>query len=306
MLSPKRTASIVLMTAGTVFILVLVVQSRDQLVALLHSADWLLLAASALVGISSMIVTSIFFGYLLEKHALVLPSQDVNKMFFYGQIAKYIPGKIWGILYQTTAVNIEGATKAIGAANVDLMIISIITSISMAAALIANEMSIYLAIVMFFAGMYATVIASNSSLSGNAVGWMIDKVGIGTSRKTHEQKHRSAITATPIIIYYTMIWITSLLAYYLMMHAVFSFTFGEVVTYVAYLMLAWVVGVFAFLAPAGLGVRELIFITFGAYMIPDVEVSMLATIALVSRLWQVLQELCAAAVIFIWGITRAR
>jgi len=304
MLSPRKIASIVLLAVGIVFVLVLLAGSWEQIATLLQSANWLLLSMSAVVGIATMVATSVFFRYLLIKHAMELPVGDVHKMFFYGQIAKYVPGKIWGILYQTASVNRKGAAQSIGAANFDLMIVSLITNFSIAVTLIAGQASVYLAMAMFFAGMYAAVFATRSAVAGKAIGWLVNKIG-ATPAQEGEIKFASEAGIVPVVNYYCLMWFAGLLAYYLMMHAVFSFTLAEVLAIVAYLILAWVVGVFAFVVPGGVGVRELVFIAFGTWMMPGVEVEMLATIALVSRFWQVLQELGAAAAVFLWGAAKA-
>jgi len=273
--------------------------SWKQIAILLASANIALLALSCVIGIASMIVTSLFFHHLLDKHALPLPIGDVHRLFFFGQVAKYVPGKIWGILYQITSINKDGASRGIAAANLDLMVISILSNLSLGMVLLAYSINQFLAAATFFLGLYATVLTSRSILSGKVVGWILSKFTRDRAtqfRQTGPSKNK----VTPVILYYVLISITGVLAYYLMMNAVFSFSFHHVIVHIAYLILAWVVGVFLFLVPAGIGVRELVFIAFGKYLGVGESVDTLATIAVVSRFWQVFQELGAAAVVFLW------
>jgi len=302
MLSNRQIISLILLFAGIGFIAVLIGRSWGQIAALLASANWALLALSCVVGIASMVVTSLFFYYLLDKHALRLPTRDVHRLFFYGQIAKYVPGKIWGILYQTTSVNQKGASSSIAAANIDLMVISILTNLALGIALVASGISMVLAAMVFLLGLYVTVLASRSILSGKLIGWVLSKLGRNNAADSGDVNPPTN-NLMPVILYYGMICLLGVMAYYLMLHAVFSFSFADVVAYIGYLILAWVAGVFLFLAPAGMGVRELVFIAFGTYMDTGVSVDTLVIIAVVSRFWQVFQELGAAAVVFLWNRT---
>lgn len=296
----RQLISLVLLLSGIGFIVVLIGHSWAQIEALLFSASWTLLALSCIVGITSMVVTSLFFHYLLDKHALQLPMGDTHRLFFYGQIAKYVPGKIWGILYQATSVSRKGASSSIAAANFDLMVISVLSNLALGVALVASRFSMTLAALVFLSGLYVTVLASRSVLSGKLIGWALNKLGMSHAAESGEI-NPPVNKAMPVILYYVMICSTGVLAYFLMLHAVFSLSFSDVVAYIGYLILAWVAGVFLFLAPAGMGVRELIFIAFGTYLDTGVPVDTLVIIAVVSRFWQVFQELGAAAVIFLWN-----
>lgn len=296
----RQLISLILLLSGVVFIAVLLGRSWGQIADLLVAADFGLLALSCGVGIASMIATSLFFHYLLGKHALHLPVSDVHRLFFFGQIAKYVPGKIWGILYQAASVNKKGASQSIAAANLDLMVISILSNLSLGMVLVASGASLVLAAVIFFLGLYVTVLASRSTLSGKVVGWVLSKMASDRAAEFGDADS-PASRVMPVVLYYIMICFTGVMAYYLMMHSVFSFSFADVVSYIGYLILAWVAGVFLFLAPAGMGVRELVFIAFGTYLGPGVSVDTLVTIAVVSRFWQVFQELGAAAAVFLWS-----
>ena len=178
------------------------------------------------------------------------------------------------------------------------MVTSILSDLALGMSLLARRASMVLAAIVFFLGLCITGLASRSVLSGKLVRWALSKLGrshTAASSVTNPPANKVA----PVILYYCMIWLTGVLAYYLLLHAVFSFSLGDVVAYIGYLVLAWVAGVFMFLAPAGMGVRELVFIAFGSYMDAGVSVDTLVAIAVISRFWQVSQELGVAAVVFL-------
>jgi len=301
----KQALSFVLLICGVGFILALVVHSWEKIEGLLIAANWHLFFWSVMLGIAGNVLTSVLFRYLLVKHGLTLPYKMTHKLFFYAQIAKYIPGKIWGIVYQTSSVYREGAALSITGANIDLMIISIAANLAIALAIISLDFASSIAIAVFLLGMGATILVACSCFVGNAIDWSFGKIRADYVAK-YGQRCRPVRRIFPIVAYYFLVSIIGLLGYYLMIHAVFGFSVNEVLTFVAYLILAWVVSVFAFIVPAGVGVREFLFIAFGAYMVPTMPMEILATIAVISRLWQVLQDIAAASVIFVWSVIRDR
>jgi hypothetical protein len=299
----KQALSFVLLICGVGFILVLVVHSWEKIEGLLIAVNWYLFFWSVMLGIAGNVLTSVLFRYLLVKHGLTLPYKMTHKLFFYAQIAKYIPGQIWGIVYQTSLVYREGKVLTITTANIDLMIISIITSLAIALVIISIEIQAYASITIFLIGLGTTVFIACSCFLGNAIDWSLSKFKAEYVAK-YGRRCKPAFGGFPIAVYYCVVSVIGLLAYYLMIHAVFGFSVRETLTLAAYLILAWVAGVLAFIVPAGVGVREFLFIAFGAYMVPTIPVEVLATIAVISRCWQVLQEIAAAAAIFAWGMLR--
>ena len=298
----KQAFSIALLISGLGFILVLILRNWDRIEGLLRMTNWHLFFWSAILGIAATTLTSVLFRYLLVKYGLVLSLKKAHKLFFYGQIAKYVPGKVWGIVYQTSSVDRQGTALPITVANIDLMIISIVANLAIALTIISMDFETYIAVAVFLVGLAATGLVACSCFVGNAIDWSLSKIRVDYVGK-YGRKCRPSFSFLAIAAYYCLFCITGLLAYYLMIHAVFGFSVKEVLTFAAYLILAWVAGVFAFVVPAGVGVREVLFIAFGAYMVPTVPMEILVTIAVISRLWQILQEIGAAFLVFLWNRT---
>ncbi|MGV6807380.1 MAG: hypothetical protein ACWA5K_05710 [bacterium] len=293
-LNARKLASSVLLIVGLVFIGYLVGRSWEQIVELSVSVNWLQFVLSMLVGIAGTIASSMMFKVLLAKHGFDLASGAAHRLFFYGQVAKYVPGKIWAILYQIAAIDRQGASVGVASANLDLMLISVLVNLSMATAIILAPEYIYIAIVVALAGVLVTLWASGSRLTGRLLRAVLPKSYVQGYELTSPD-WRSMFVG--VFAYYVVVFVTSLLSYYLMMNAVFGFGLLDSATYMAYLVLAWVVGVFAFLVPAGLGVRELVFISFGVAMNGNIPIELLASIALISRVWQIAQDLLTAVAV---------
>jgi uncharacterized membrane protein YbhN (UPF0104 family) len=60
---------------------------------------------------------------------------------------------------------------------------------------------------------------------------------------------------------------------------------------------AWVVSVFVFIVPAGIGVREAIFLSGSFALMPEINIEITASIAIFTRVLQVLQELLGVAAV---------
>ncbi|HED12103.1 MAG TPA: hypothetical protein ENI62_00325 [Gammaproteobacteria bacterium] len=295
--------SLVLLVSGLVFILFLVQRSWGQLVELLRQADWLLFVVSIFVGITGILASSMLFRILLKKYGLDVPSGLAHRIFFYGQVAKYVPGKIWGIMYQVAAVGKQGASIGITSANLDLMLVSIFMNLSIAAALIVFPVSMLGAVGILLSGAAMALVASGSHFSGEVFRRLIPKSYVQSPVLSPPDWK---VLSVKVGAYFVTVFVTSLLSYYLMMNAVFGFTLQESATYMAYLILSWVVGVFAFLVPAGVGVRELVFITVGTTMMDGISIELLVSIALISRCWQIAQDLVVAAIVSVLGVIRIR
>jgi len=171
--------------------------------------------------------------------------------------------------------------------------------------IILIEVQAYASITIFLIGLGATVFIACSCFLGNAIDWSLSKFKAEYVAK-YGRRCKPAFGRFSIAVYYCVVSVIGLLAYYLMIHAVFGFFVREALTLAAYLILAWVAGVLAFIVPAGVGVREFLFIAFAAYMVPTISMEMLAAIAVISRIWQILQEIAAAFVIFVWSVIRDR
>ena len=88
----------------------------------------------------------------------------------------------------------------------------------------------------------------------------------------------------------------------LMLSAMFGLSGREAMHFVAYQGFSWITGVLAFIVPAGVGVREAAFIWLGAEFSETVSTESLVAMAIVFRVWYLLQEIVGATVIGSWNL----
>src|SRR5690606_10917214 len=95
----------------------------------------------------------------------------------------------------------------------------------------------------------------------------------------------------------TMFIIPSLVFVY----AVFDMAPAAAWQYAAIFSLSWVAGMLVFVVPAGLGVREAIFVVLARLGGMDVDIETLTAIAVAYRFWHILQELAGVVLGYILG-----
>ena len=85
---------------------------------------------------------------------------------------------------------------------------------------------------------------------------------------------------------------------------VYGFHFGwkDATLFIVYFSVAWIVGVVTVIMPAGIGIREAVFIFLATQFNSGYSFEPLVTVAVVYRFWQLFQELGAIAL----GLTLRR
>jgi len=300
----KTTLRPLLFIVGVGFFILLIIQSRKETSAILSSINWPFFLISALIAVGDNIIISFLFRSLLQKYGFALDYPRIGEMYFFGQMAKYIPGRFWSILYHATFLDRPGATKATLFANLDLTAVMLWRNIAIAGALIAFYQNFWLAGIVFAAGTAVFWQLSRScwltTITQFVMRWL-KRDGNGRLCTPNQN-------ATPIWVISLLTWIAFLGANFLLMQAALGYEARQAAFYIAYFGLAWVVGVISFIIPAGVGVREVTFIflaqTFGQGN--DTTIATLAAIAVVYRFWQVLHEVGGLAVGFILNRYRRR
>ena len=288
---------------GLLFLAALVVHSLDNLLQLLPTIRWPFFVLSVLIGFLVNLSTSFFFKELLNKYSIEATYQLAHKVFFYAQIAKYIPGKVWVLFYQAMLVQKIGSTSSLVFANLDLTAISILISATIATSLIALTHNIVLSGVIFFTGLLLCVLIGKFCYLLASVNYFFTYI---KPLKNKFPACHTEIKVLKIVTYYTVFWITYLASGFLMMFAVFNFSISQSAVYLAYLGLAWIVGVLSFFVPGGMGVRELIFILLAQQSFPQaISLDLLAIIAITARFWNILQELTGISLILSWNFYKS-
>jgi len=93
---------------------------------------------------------------------------------------------------------------------------------------------------------------------------------------------------------------------YVLLAAGFGFEPARALSLTAALLLSWVGGMLAVVFPAGIGIRELLFMGAGATLTQAATPEQLAAVALMSRLIQVLADISGTALFAVFDLATKR
>lgn len=282
---------------GFIFLFLLLWHSWHTIELLLQKTDWLLFLISIIINLMGTFLVSRLFQQLLAKYGVIAPYAKVCQIFFFAQVTKYIPGKIWALWYQATLLNTVGSTTALVFTNLELMGILILHTTALSLSLLFWQYNALISIVFLsLGGVLCWQLLRDCHLF-RFLHWFISRY---TSKQSPLCSCQSQGSPHILIVFYTVFTITYLSSQFMMLHAVFKFSLDESSHYIAYLGLAWIVGVFAVIVPGGMGIKEMFFIFFAQLSNQPFSLEILTAVAVISRFWLILQEILGMVIIFIW------
>jgi hypothetical protein len=288
----KKVASRLLVSLGILFIVYIGVRHWGQIRFAFNEFDRSLFALSVAVGILGNLGLALLFRSLMVKHNALISARDAASLFYVSQVTKYVPGKIWGILYQASRVEGMTGSIAILLSNIELMAIAIFTNLVIAISI--------LSISSYPAVSWSTLIL------GIACTYYITKANpLRSVRKFLGKKldteNIDAITYSENILFdFFAYWVCSglfVVANFALLSAFFDLDNISNLHLIAYLLFASAVSVLAVVMPAGIGVKEVVFLLSAGGWTGHPE-GFLVTVAIVSRFWRVTMDLSGAALVF--------
>ena len=292
----RKVARTVLLYLGLIFIFSLLWKSWDEIKGIFLQMDHLVFVLSILAGVPGIVVTAFLFNSFLAKHGIAITDKKAVHIHIVSQIAKYIPGKIWAIVYQASHIKGVPETAGVVMANMELMIAVMYMTSVIALVVLCAQSSLVIASLLLALGALGFVFLCRTSAlkkTARAALKLVGKEDIYLDPL--EDAKLDASRGLVIFFLFTLIYIVS---YVLMLNAVFALAVHESLVIIALLSIAWIGGVLSLVFPAGVGIRELLFILFSTQINLDYSFEVLVSIALVTRLWQVLQEVTALALVF--------
>jgi hypothetical protein len=290
----KHALRSALFLLGIGFLAALIWHSRHELLKLSATVQWPLFALSVLVGTAGYIISGTFFRELLHKYGAEVDARTSRRMVLYSQIIKYIPGRVWPLLYQAALLKGIRSSSAVVFANLDFMMMSVAMVISVSISLLLLYNIPGGAFLCFAAGLLPFLACAK--LCHVFMG-IRNLLSYFKNFSTMDHHCRNTFGTVKIILFYILFSLTYSLSHFLMLSAIFNFSSAQTSTYIAYLGLGWVVGALTLLVPAGIGVKEFIFVMMAQTATDAPDLTLLTAIAVVSRLWIIAQELFG----MLWG-----
>jgi uncharacterized membrane protein YbhN (UPF0104 family) len=296
-MSPNSSTKIVswlLMLGGLGWVFHLLADSlNDPRLFLPASWAWFGLA-TLLVFLSIALNGVIFYLFLHPDGKSFYPLSQVLKLHYSAQLLRYLPGRIWGILYQVSAASGHVPAFRITRANLDWMIFSLMGSSLVSLLLIGYQYSwpLYYLVAVLLVGML-----SISGMLLGGVNHLLRMYRLIFPRRLQKfykffsalaEARISPLQLMKVSFWFLLSWALYFSGWVLLEHVYPQFSGVDFVALCAFYSLAAIIGVLSAITPAGLGVREAVFLllTMGSQP-PEI----VAFFALFARLWLLIIDL---------------
>ncbi len=252
---------------------------------------------AVVIGMIGNLVVGITFSDMVAKSAPLIGFRRRISAYYYSQIAKYIPGKVAALLIQR----------------------SILAGPRASAATIMSNLELMAATCWLCGGAAIALWVSTITPLGSAI-IAIAAVAIGAAliRLNWQPLIRRALSLIPRyghlatappdarrIPWVRASWLSSgilllpALSSYGLLASGMNIDTALAIPLTSSLLVAWVVGVLAFVFPAGIGVRELIFFGVGNMLVASPGAALLAEVAIASRLLHVVADIVGVALFLV-------
>lgn len=292
---PWKLLSVALMGAGIGWVVYLLFSTVDDPSRFVPDSTGWLMVATFLVALS-IGMTAIIFGLFLNSNAGRSYSPIlIARLHVAGQVLRYLPGRLWGLVFQISSTRETIPPTRIARANLDFMVFSVIGNLSVGFVLLA-----YQGLWPWWTAMIA-VVGGGIILSGLLLGGanrILQRAGQFLPERAQRicdllSMGNTTLTRLAAIMGTFMAsWVAYLAGWGLLGLAFRNFAQVDFVSLCAYYTLASGIGILSVLTPAGLGVREAAFVMLAAGS-ADRETA--AFFAVFGRVWLMLVEILLLA-----------
>lgn len=286
------TVGFVLVTLG--FVVATVANNWEQVQAHPWSIDWirLVLSAGALVVVLGFAV-AVWYRVLLRFESGRGSWKSLARIWFLSSIGRYTPGKIWQFVAAAALARRSGLAPA-----VVLTSLVVYMGFGLLAAGVVSAATLPLSDLGLDVPAWTTLAAAAVA----AFGFCHPTVINGALRLVPRAVHRDVLVwegswADGIVIVSASIvyWGLYGLAFYLFLDAVVGVPYEAIPILAGINALSFLIGYLFFIAPAGLGARELIITVLLASVVGGAGIA--GAVAVLSRLWVIAAELIGAALV---------
>jgi uncharacterized membrane protein YbhN (UPF0104 family) len=247
----------------------------------------LLSLAAALVGLGA---GALAWRALLADVGVPLPLGAATRVFFVGQLGKYLPGGLWPVIAQMELGRDIGAgRRQVGAVGVVVMAVNVVTGLLVAVVCLPFTSSSALHRVGWLLGFLPFVVAL---LHPRALTWLIARV-LRLLRREPLERPPTARGVLTAVSWSILMWAAFGAHLYVLADPLASSGHRLPLLAAGGYALAWVVGFVVVVAPSGAGVREAMLVLALA---PAMSAGEATAVALLSRVVMTVGDLAWAGV----------
>lgn len=247
----------------------------------------------------------IWAWYLITlKLGIALSGWETLESWFYSQLGKYLPGKVWLLLSRFYFYESKGKSKRMVSVALYFEMVTIILGaafIFLASLLFLNEVETFR--VTGRAGwIVACFIFGLISLHPRVLQKILNRI-LSLFGKEPISLSISYPDLTVILLICILSWIVGGIGFSIFVHSVVSMPSHSILFLTGALAFSSTLGLIAVFAPSGLGVREGALVYLLSNLMPG---AVAVIISILTRLWMTLIEIGLIGVIYLIGIFRKR
>jgi glycosyltransferase 2 family protein len=285
-----RLLSYLIMLCGLAWVASILLGTADEPLHLMPASGGWLGVATVLLFLSLLPNGLIYYIFLHVGNEQRLPLARVLQLHYAAQLLRYLPGRIWGIVFQIGAARGEIAPLRIARANMDWMILALFGSSGVAFVLLfifLEPHAVLLLLALLSLAFTALLLGGGAGRLLQLPGWLLPRrfKRALSSLATHRLAPSQILLALLILLF---TWLPYLGSWLLLVHVFPLFTAVDLIVLCAWYTLASVIGILSALTPAGLGVREALFIWLAT---AEGSAEAIAFIALFARIWLIVADL---------------
>ena len=247
----------------------------------------------------------IWAWYLITlKLSIALPFWETLENWFYSQLGKYLPGKVWLPLgrfyfYQSkgkskkaisVALYLETATIVIAAGFLFLIGLFLFEEVKSS---YSNRQILWVMILFLLA-----CLSLHPRVLQKTINWILTRF-----RKESLSLSIAYIDILLILLISILSWVVGGIGFYIFVTSVFSIASTHILFVVGALAFVSLLGLVAIFAPGGLGVREGVLVYLLSFVMAG---SVAVVLSVLSRLWMTLIEIGLIGVIYLISVFRKR
>jgi uncharacterized membrane protein YbhN (UPF0104 family) len=264
-----RIAAQVLLAAGLIFLLLRLRSIWHDSQIELSRIGWGWLAGAVLLGAFAIVASAFIWLEILRRLGAV-PRSMWAGIFLKAQLGKYVPGSLWQYAGRTGLARAHGLPMR----------------------LVAKSLPIELCATTYAAATFSTLLVGWWGVVGALA--LLGAASFAGSRLRPDR--RGLRTAARVTLLYAAVWPFMGASFWMTARAFVPVPVGDLPVYIGAFAAAWVVGLLAIYAPAGLGVREAVIVAILRGRIGSADA---LVIAAASRAVFTFVDLLAAGVAFL-------
>lgn len=282
----------ILVTIGSVvWMLVLLAQAWPMLLARIGELDVVSLGVGTALLTVSVYLNFEAFTTLAGTIGIAGASRlQLAHLYFIGQLLKHVPGRVWGVGYQSAAGSASGSTGAWLAANVVHMMLATMFALWSVAIVLAALQGVLPALCALAVGA-VTCLGCWRFASSMRLRRIVIKLPGRLGGALRESIDAIASTSLQARMRITWSYAASLVLLYLAWgmfgHAYPVLGAAAGIRLCGIYLIAWFVGFVSLLTPSGLGVRELVF----AWLAHGYGMDAVALMAIIGRVTLLISDL---------------